>query len=72
MTATTPGLAAIVVSHQSIDTIDDCLTRLRDARCRLVAVAFEPVELGELPLQLGAHAGYGLESRERLCLLLGE
>ena len=32
MTATTPGLAAIVVSHQSIDTIDDCLTRLRDAR----------------------------------------
>ena len=32
MTANTPGLAAIVVSHQSIDTIDDCLTRLRDAR----------------------------------------
>ncbi len=32
MTANTPGLAAIVVSHQSIDTIDDCLTRLRNAR----------------------------------------
>jgi len=26
-----PGLAAIVVSHQSIDTIDDCLSRLRTA-----------------------------------------
>lgn len=27
-----PGIAAIVVSHQSIDTIDDCLERLRAAR----------------------------------------
>lgn len=32
MTAATPGLAAVVVSHQSVDTIDDCLARLRDAR----------------------------------------
>ena len=29
--AATPGLAAIVVSYQSIDTIDDCLARLRAA-----------------------------------------
>jgi len=27
-----PGIAAIVVSYQSIDTIDDCLARLRAAR----------------------------------------
>jgi len=32
MTGATPGMAAIVVSHQSIDTIDDCLSRLRAAR----------------------------------------
>ena len=31
MTSVEPGLAVIVVSHQSLDTIDECLSRLRAA-----------------------------------------